>query len=301
MAATTTVQTIIDNVLAEVGVVSTNSVTGLSTANLTRYVNSAHKELLNHPDLTWDFMIDTYAFDIKADTTVATAVTAAALTATLTETSTWPSSGRAVVEGEEWDFTANASDVLTIPASQASHPAGAEVTLCYAVPSDFQKVDELWIKTASTAVGRGVRYNYLDFRMIDTLRFGMQRGLAFRTSRIDVSGALPSFSNNFFVHGSYIYLPYHTDTRYAFMKYSRSATHLSTTSGAGGILDIPDDQERLFDFIYDTVLARAYKILKRYDRMKEHMALAKSTLDEIVAEHQTKTNKVHAKQVKTYW
>lgn len=301
MAATTTVQTIIDNVLNELGIVSTNSITGLSSTNLIRYVNSAHKELLNHPDCMWDFMMKPYAFNVKTDTTIASAVTAGDLTATLTETATWPTTGRAVCEGEEFNFTGNAADVLTITAAQADHPAGAEATLCYAIPSDFQKPEELWIKSGSTLTGRGIRYNYLDFRMVDTLRFGVTKSLAFRQSRIDTSGALPTYANNYFIHDGYIYLPYHTDARYGFMKYSRAATRLTTTSGAGGILDIPDDQERLFDFIYETVLARGYKVMKRYDRMKEHAALAQSILNEVVAEHKEKTNKIHSKHIKTYW
>lgn len=298
MATTTTVQTIIDNVLNELGIVSSNSVTALSTTNLTRYVNSAHKELLNHPDCLWDFMMRTYAFDIKADTTVATAITAGAVSIVLTETATWPSTGRVIIEGEEFNYTANAADTLTVPACQASHPVGAEVTLCYAIPSTMRKPEELWIKESSTTVGRGVRYNYQDFRYFDTLRFSSRRAQTFRTSRIDTYGAFSNQVNNFFCHDGYLYLPYHTDTRYGILKYSKEATRLTSTSS---ILDIPDHEERLFEYIYETLLARGYKVLKRYDRTKEHMALADRIKMEITSEHAQKTDKVHARAIRTYW
>lgn len=298
MAATTTVQTVIDNILNELGIVSSNSITGLSTANLTRYVNSAHKELLNHPDCLWDFMMRTYAFDVKADTTVATAITAGDVSIVLTETASWPSSGRVIIEGEEFNYIANAADTLIVSACQASHPAGAEVTLCYAMPNTMRKPEELWIKESSTATGRGIRYNYQDFRYFDTLRFGSRQSQTFRTSRIDTHGAFSNQINNFFYHDGYLYLPYHTDTRYGILKYSKEATRLDAV---GDILDIPDNEERLFDYICETVLARAYKILKRYDRTKEHLALADRVKMEITSEHAQKTDKVHARAIRTYW
>jgi len=296
--ATTTVQEIIDNVFDEAGVNQPTSIRSLSLTNMIRYVNSAHKKLLNHPDLVWDFMMKTLAFDIKADTTLSGNAPLASTSVLLSETSTWPATGRVVCEGEEWNFTHNAADVLTIPVSQATHPGGSEVTLCYEMPADFQKAEELWVKSNASTVGRGIRYNYLDFRMIDTLRFGLAKSLAFRTSRMDSSGALPTFANNFFTHDGYLYLPYHNDTRYGFLKYSKKAYRLTDVDQ---FLEIPDNEERLFDFIYDTMLARVYKLLKRYDRMREHLQLADNTLTEIVAEHQQKTNKVHARQIKTYW
>lgn len=296
--ATTSVQTVIDNVLAELGVVSSNSVASLSETNMIRYVNSAHKELLNHPECVWEFMMETLAIDIKADSTLALQVLAAAGTASVSETSTWSTAGRVVVEGEEWNYTNNAADVLTIPASQATHPAGSEVSLCYAMPSQFQKPEELWIKSNASTVGRGIRYNYMDFRMADTLRFGLNRSMALRTSRIDTSGAYSQYSNNFFIHKGYLYLPWHNDVRYGLLKYSKKATTLTAVTD---YLDVPDSEERLFDFIYDTVLGRCYKVLKRYDRMKEHMQLAADTLAQIVAEHQQKNDKIHSKQIKTYW
>ena len=288
MAATTTVQNVIDRAFEELGVVSTNSVAGLAQAPMIRYVNAAHRKLLNQPEILWDFLAKNYSFDIKADSTLATTATAGSATITITDSSTWPTAGRIILDGEEKDFTANAANVLTLSVPlTASHTEGTLTTLCYAFPSDARKPNELWIK-GSVGDGIGLRYNYQDIRMFETLR----------CSSYDLS-TIPNSQRNFFWLNGYIHLPYHTDTRLAILKYTKEPSTLTAASGVGGVLDIPDNEVQLLDYIYESVIARCYKVLKRYDRMGAHMGVAKEILDEVVAEAETKTNKVYNVAPKT--
>lgn len=292
MPATTTVQNIIDRVFEELGIVSTNSIAGLAEPAMIRYINSAQRKVLNQPEILWDFMSKSYSFNIKADSTLSVAATAGNTSVTITDSSSWPASGKVIIDGEEKTYTANAANVLTLSSAlTADHSSGTIVSLCYAFPTDARKPNELWIR-GTTGDGRGVRYNYEDYRMFETLRLSSAS-----ITTVDLFSLSEAY-RVFFWHDGYMYLPYHTEARLGLLKYTKEPT---TLDSSGDILDIPDHETRLLDAIYELVLARCYKVMKRYDRAGQHAGLAQEIILEVVGEAETKTNKIHNKAPKTYF
>lgn len=119
------------------------------------WVNSAHT---NHPLGGWSWMLKPTNFQSKSATTLNGAVSAGAASVILTSGTDWDSTGRSVIETSKgaldfFDHTAKATHTLTVSAATGAetvsmaHATSERVEKLYALPSDYSKVQKLYMNS----------------------------------------------------------------------------------------------------------------------------------------------------------
>ena len=105
-------------------------------------MNEIYEEVFNQPNKQIHVRTDEYEFTTVEDTTLDGDLTAGDTSIVLADSSSFPSSGRILIENELIDYTANdGSTTLTCEASAIAvdHTDGKTVRCCYALPSEIDK------------------------------------------------------------------------------------------------------------------------------------------------------------------
>uniref|UniRef100_A0A6M3J9B5 Uncharacterized protein n=1 Tax=viral metagenome TaxID=1070528 RepID=A0A6M3J9B5_9ZZZZ len=126
-------------------------------------MNEIYEEVFNQPNKQVNVRTDEYEFTVVEDTTLDGDLTAGDTSIVLADSSSFPSSGRILIENELVDYTANdGATTLTCSASAVSvdHSDGKTVRCCYALPSEIDKEKAQYLNI------NGLPYNIADVAQI---------------------------------------------------------------------------------------------------------------------------------------
>lgn len=205
-----------------------NTFPGLSRANFNKFANRFNKEFID--SVRMRTQEGTYSFTTVGDTSLSALATSGATSLSITSSTGWPASGLALVDKIPMTFTRSGT-TLTVAALTRDFDAGADVQLCYAVPSDFWRPQELYISGHP---------------------FGYQR-------RGDAEGVMAS---HFALYGDFIALPLATTgAENATLHYYKKATSTLTASDTMDIMEMWDN------FIIYKLVAHGHGVL--YDDQRK--------------------------------
>lgn len=221
----------------EFGLSEDNDNAGTSSTAVLDYINKAHENFINKK--AWKFNIKLYTTYFVPDTTVVNAFTntgGATTSVTLSNTSTWPSTGKIVIDGDIIDYTANSSNILTCTTSSIdrNHSAGEKVYFLHKMPTDFSKMAQLFIGD--------ICYFPEDLRAEKSPNPERYWQHLLVTSNGELE--------------TYIQLPFNATQRTGYLKYSKVATDLTAQDESTYVLQIPIPN--YYDFIKYSVFSRLY-------------------------------------------
>lgn len=244
------------NMMQEFGLAEDNDNEGTSSSAVLRYINDAHKTFIN--SRAWTFRLKTKTQYIYPATTVKTAFTTAATQIELNATDNWGGTGKVWIDGDIISFTANntTTDILTVTTAEIdrSHEVGERVFLLYQVPSDYNKIAEIWLNDE--------RIYKQDFRNAKEPEYN-------RYWEVIINNSDGSESR-------YFMFPFGTSTKKLSMRYSQKATDLTATPDSTYI-EIP---EPYLNYLNAAVSARIYRHLEEIALSKEQELLAEKILKE---------------------
>ena len=105
-------------------------------------MNEIYEEVFNQPNKQVNVRTDEYEFETVEDTTLDGAIAPGDTSIVLDDSSSFPSSGRILIDNEFIDYSANdGATTLTCGASDISnnHTDGETVRCCYALPSEIDQ------------------------------------------------------------------------------------------------------------------------------------------------------------------
>lgn len=222
----------------EFGLSEDNGNEGTSSSAVLEYINKAHETFINQK--AWKFNLQLYTTYFVKDTAVATDFTntgGATTSVVLSDTSTWPSTGKIIVDGDIIDYTANnGSTTLTCTTStiDRNHVSGEKVFFLHKMPTDFSKMAQFFIG--------------------DTPQFPE-----------DIRADKEPNAQRYWQHlitkdtgvlETYIQLPWNSSKRTGYIKYSKMAVDLTVQDVSVYVLQIPIPN--YYDFIKYAVFSRLY-------------------------------------------
>lgn len=152
------VGTILDQAVAEAIGSTASSLTALQDTALIRQLDWINRQFLlsahtRHGNEGWSWMKDQRDnFQTKNSTTLSASASEGAVSITVTSATGFPSSGQLYIRTandaiEFVPFSAVAGTTVTVTALSMAHASGEHVELCYALPTNFAKVKELYVNS----------------------------------------------------------------------------------------------------------------------------------------------------------
>lgn len=223
-----------------------------------KFIRSAHTEQDNEG---WSWMHGQDEFKTHAKTSLSAGISEGNGTVSVADSSAFPTSGRLAIETNEnsldfVDYSANAANVFTVDTGTRKlgvtidHLNGETVYPMYALPSDFAKIQEIYVN--------GREYSYVETKLLPP-------------------------SGKYTVVDGYLLLPDGHSSEDITLQYEKKATDLYT--GDTGVdrpksTDIPEDFER-----YAVEQLNSYIFMKRRKRedAAAAMQIAQVELDDALA------------------
>lgn len=244
------------SMMQEFGLAEDNDNEGTSADAVLGYIDDANRAFINAR--AWIFRLKTKTQYIYPNATVDTQFTTAATQAELSSTDDWGTSGRVWIDGDIIRFTNNntSTDTLTVTTADIgrTHEAGERAFLLYPVPSDYNKIAEMWVGDVPV-YKEDIRGN----KEPSVNRF-------WEVQVLETNGTT----------SRYFMFPYGTTTKKIYFRYSQAATDLTATPETSYI-EVPEPYS---DYITASVSARIYRHLEELTLAKEQEALAEKILRE---------------------
>ena len=244
---------VVDDAFAELGLDATNTVAGLSQAQMESWGNRFSKIFVEKCKLKTQE--DTYSFRTLADTTIASAAASGATsltTASSQSTLSYPTSGMILLDSIPYTFSAFSSTTMTVEAVDRAYASGDTIQVGYPVPTNFGKPRSLYIDGGSDMVPR-----------ISPAKYELQKW--------GVAETVSAF--HFSVFNDYIFLPKDiTAASDVTLHYYKKATNTQTTSSTNEIYQMWDG------YVVARLVARGHRLLRDLQAAAEYEDLAKEVL-----------------------
>lgn len=241
MAATKTVQNVLDNIYDIIKTESTSTV--YPESFLITLIDSAQKNICNWTLINYrtkqglkkpslSFLESNTYFSSVQDTSLSAATTVGATTLSLTSSSAFPASGNVFIEWDIAAYTGNAANTLSgVTGVGFAHPSGTKVKPVFDLPSDMGRVTRMVYDGAFFLKG-------VDYR--EYLQELQKQGRAYYST--DTSSTADTFLIQPFytiLEGAYIVVfGLNLDSKMLQLYYQKTPTTLTATTDT---VTIPDD------------------------------------------------------------